>query len=79
METWFTHCCPECKSKNWINGGDMEDQSAPDVTGFVCWKCKKVIRIFCDEWETEVDLHVEGTVKWDEFGSGITVDGLEKP
>lgn len=66
--------CPECKAKNYVDLGDMMDQTAPDVSHFKCYKCKKEFMFaeikeyleHCEEWEKEF------------FGDGICVNGQEK-
>lgn len=32
--------CPKCDSYNWLDHGDMEDCTAPDIFGCQCWDCK---------------------------------------
>lgn len=31
--------CPKCGSINWINNGDTDDITAPDVDAIRCWSC----------------------------------------
>ena len=31
--------CPNCQQKNWINFGDMNDDTQPDVEACECWSC----------------------------------------
>lgn len=39
MDTWHNINCEKCQTKNWINQGDLEDLTIPDVEAFECWKC----------------------------------------
>ena len=34
--------CPGCETRNYVNLGDMHDQSAPDVEVMRCWSCQKL-------------------------------------
>lgn len=55
--------CPHCNVKNYIDLGEMStDLTSPDVSGFICYSCKKQsylksIREYiiehCDDWEIE--------------------------
>lgn len=44
-EAWTTttlRCkCPHCKAVNYLNLGDLNDQTAPDIEVLVCWSCCK--------------------------------------
>ena len=37
-ESWFKVTC-DCGCVNWIYFGDMEDETAQDVNGFICRSC----------------------------------------
>lgn len=39
-DMWYSTDCPECKSLNWVNNGNVEDQTVSDVEGLICWNCK---------------------------------------
>lgn len=44
-EAWTTttlRCrCPHCKKVNYLNLGDLNDLSAPDIEVLECWSCGK--------------------------------------
>lgn len=57
METWYRDNCPKCKSPNWVDDGDTNDQTVPDIDGIECWNCD-FVWILCEEWEEETDAYV---------------------
>jgi hypothetical protein len=48
----FAVSCPSCKTKCWVNNGDVEDLTVSDVMAVYCWKCKHEF-VLCDEDEEE--------------------------
>jgi len=40
--TMLVCVCPSCEKRNYVNLGDMDDQTAPDVETVRCWSCKKL-------------------------------------
>jgi len=39
---WDNFHCEKCGLTNWLNLGDMEDQTVPDIEGFQCYGCRSV-------------------------------------
>ncbi len=39
VEQWFSDYCEKCKSRNFINNGDLSDITGFDVQGIRCWNC----------------------------------------
>ena len=50
--------CPECKDRNFVYLGRMEDQTYPDVQGAICRSCQHQW-IFPEALEVEPDLEIE--------------------
>ena len=48
----FAFHCSSCKTKCWVNNGDIEDLTVSDVMAVNCWKCKKELPL-CDEDEDD--------------------------
>jgi hypothetical protein len=48
-----------CGARNWVNLGDLEDQTAPDVEAFRCFKCGEVTPIV-----DEIDLELTHGPEW---------------
>lgn len=49
---WDNFHCEKCGLTNWLNLGDMEDITAPDVEAFRCIGCKNV-NLIIEEAELE--------------------------
>ncbi len=39
MNQWIEENCPECKASNFVNNGDPEDLTRPDIEGIECHAC----------------------------------------
>lgn len=39
MTTWIEDRCPKCRKSNFVNNGDVSDQTVSDVEGIICWNC----------------------------------------
>ena len=37
--TWYELGCPQCNSINFVNDGDTQDLTLPDIEGCKCWNC----------------------------------------
>lgn len=66
IETWYRVECPSCGKNNWLNNGDVTDQTAMDVTSFACWNCNKKCNL--DPYDNDYD-----------YGDECCDDGLESP
>lgn len=42
--------CPKCKKRSWVNNGDTDDLTVPDVEWVECPHCGHVDRP-CENWE----------------------------
>jgi len=62
--------CPKCNNKNWVNNGDINDLSRPDVESVKCWSCKHVF--FIDE-------NVAEFICSDDPEDGYMIDGTASP
>ncbi len=31
--------CPKCEALCWVNNGNVDDMTLPDVEAIECWKC----------------------------------------
>lgn len=69
--------CPACKAVNWIDNGDVNDETIADVGRFKCWKCKAEIVLTVGANSEEYKPHLDGTEWSDEFDQGRHVDGME--
>jgi hypothetical protein len=45
ITSWLEVSCPNCKTLNWINNGDLENFSDMDAEGFACWQCHKTFSL----------------------------------
>lgn len=61
--TWYELNCPQCNSTNFVNDGDTQDSTLPDIEAFKCWNCNH-----CFDFEgnpvDEDDLHVVIAQNW---------------
>lgn len=54
--------CPTCKSICWVNNGDIEDLTVPDVEAGKCWNCKSNFLINSYDIEDDIeDKVIENT------------------
>lgn len=53
MSSWDQTFCSFCQEINWINDGDLEDITKPDIEGVCCHACDKVYLRF-DRKELEL-------------------------
>jgi len=58
-ETWTTTKlrgrCPHCKEVNYVDLGDLNDVTAPDVEVVICWNCDQKSWIIDDEMLLDLD------------------------
>ncbi|RTK97753.1 MAG: hypothetical protein EKK64_00630 [Neisseriaceae bacterium] len=70
-DMWYSIDCPKCKFVNWVNNGNLEDQTVSDVEGLTCWHCdhkwwfleEEYSRIFDSEYfeaEKQNVIYVQG-------------------
>lgn len=61
MNMWLEEGCPECESINWVNCGNITDQTFPDPSSTIrCWNCSKLFQ-FEDVYEDlDEDSYEEG-------------------
>lgn len=53
MNLWVEHC-PECKTQNATDLGDLNDPTGIDVTGMECRKCGFIMRPDgFEDWEID--------------------------
>lgn len=71
--TWtILRCkCPHCKKVNYLNLGDLNDQTAPDIEVLQCWNCDKKSWVM-DTDEAECYGH-------ESIEDGYSEKGKEKP
>lgn len=58
LEQWFSDHCAKCKSRNFINNGDPNDQTVMDVEGIRCWNCGHCWRLDPDNDDASVVLYL---------------------
>lgn len=46
--TWYEFVCPKCNSTNFVNDGDTQDLTVPDIEGCKCRVCS-----YCFDFEGE--------------------------
>ena len=69
-DSWYRYKCP-CGKLNWINNGDENDLTSPDVEAIKCWACKVVFR--CGPID-ELMEEIRG-----EDGQVYEENGIERP
>lgn len=37
--------CPNCRATCWVNNGDTDDLTVPDIECVTCWKCDHVFAV----------------------------------
>jgi hypothetical protein len=37
--TWYELICPQCNLRNFVNDGDTQDMTLPDIDACKCWNC----------------------------------------
>lgn len=52
---WFSELCKKCGATNWLYDGDPNDQTRPDIEGYICYKCNES-RSFSDEIMLEMGI-----------------------
>ena len=67
FETWYCMDCPRCGVKNWVNNGNTEDLTVPDVEGIRCHSCHH-------EWLLGEDFAGLTTLE-----NAYIEDGIERP
>jgi hypothetical protein len=71
MDTIGKCVCPRCGKLNFVELGDFEDFTVPDVDGYKCWNCKEVSRvnekIICKDADGEY-VDEDGCDVWIEDG-----------
>lgn len=40
---WIEIECPQCQKTNWVDNGDINDLSYPDIDAFECFNCHTII------------------------------------
>src|SRR2546422_941363 len=66
---WDKVKCPNCNMGNWVNFGDTNDQTIPDVESVECYNC--------GNWFWLSEEFIE-EVYWSEIEDGETLDSLLK-
>lgn len=62
------YICPQCGKTCWVNNGNIDDLTVPDVEGFICWFCDSVLYI--DDYNEVI---------WDHDGEYHFVKSYETP
>jgi hypothetical protein len=44
MYNWLEITCPNCKTTNWVDNGDIT-LLKKDQEGYQCWRCKKIFNL----------------------------------
>lgn len=52
---WFKITCDKCGAENWLYDGNPNDETRPDIKGFICYKCNES-HSFADEMELEMGV-----------------------
>lgn len=62
IETIFKIWCPQCKKTMFVNNGNMDDITVPDIGGVICPHCD--IKILLDDgYDIFEDTYYEKAVK----------------
>lgn len=58
-DSWVTEICPNCKSKNWICMGNVNDMTScmGEEVSYICWHCKK------QSWREEIQNFIDNNDK----------------
>jgi hypothetical protein len=78
VDTINRSICQHCGQLNFVEMGDLDDLTVPDVEGYKCWNCKTVSRVN-DQDDRKIICHENGEDFSDEDGCDIFVeDGKKK-
>lgn len=69
-ESFYKIACAHCSIPNWVDFGDENDPSNPDVDSVTCWQCQNVS--VWDETSDEYEKGIQGV-------GGLSVVGCRRP
>jgi hypothetical protein len=52
---YYCESCRHCRKQNMVYGGDPEDITGFDPTGFKCWHCGEITEWDDDGWEPDTE------------------------